>query len=120
MGEAVHRRRTPCFAKEVEDERWARREKAAYAAQKRLSAEKREENKASRTRMAVKYGLDPNKYASRNSDSPRESCVGVGGIGAGRGDSSFGVGGMGDGLVKGAGFQVLAAVARLKSVEKSV
>lgn len=104
----------------MEEERWARREKAAYAAQKRMSAEKREENQASRTRMAVKYGLNPNRYASRNSDSPRESYGGVGGSGAGRGDTSFGVGGMGDGLVKGAGFQVLAAVARLKSVEKSI
>lgn len=65
LDEAVRRRRTPPLAAEVEEERWARREKAELDSQRRASAERRRDNEAMRSRMAQKYGLDPDKYVSR-------------------------------------------------------
>ncbi|CAM9493910.1 unnamed protein product [Hapterophycus canaliculatus] len=66
LGEAVRRLRAPPLADAVEQERWQRRENLAAEAQRLENAQRRRDNEASRAKMAVKYGLDPNKYASRD------------------------------------------------------
>lgn len=82
LGEAVRRARAPPLAAEVEEERWNRKEEAAAEAQRRLNAQRRRENEASRAGIAAKYGLDPARYASRRGGGEGE--VGRGSWGGGR------------------------------------
>ncbi|CAN0217867.1 unnamed protein product, partial [Ectocarpus fasciculatus] len=91
LGEAVRRLRAPRLADEVEEERWRRREEADAAAKRLRNALKRRENEGFRARMAEKYGLDPEKYASSSRS---------GGGGGGGGGGSDGGGG---GALEGAG-----------------
>ncbi|CAM9589979.1 unnamed protein product, partial [Scytosiphon promiscuus] len=71
LGEAVRRLRAPSLADAVEQERWQRKEDAAAEAQRLENAQRRRENETSRAKMAVKYGLDPNKYAAAAAGSGR-------------------------------------------------
>lgn len=118
LGEAVRRQRTPPLATEVEEERWARKEKAEHDVRKAEIAEKRLENEASRARMATKYGLDPKKYASRQSGTKGSADArdgrGSGSVGSsgGTGDVGGFVGGGVGGMLKRPGLQVFAAMAR--------
>ncbi|CAN0537546.1 unnamed protein product, partial [Ectocarpus sp. 8 AP-2014] len=103
LGEAVRRLRAPRLEDEVEEERWRRREEADAAARRLRNARKRQENEGFRARMAEKYGLDPEKYAS----SSRSSGGGGGGGGGGAGGSDGGggarEGGGGASAIAGAG-----------------
>lgn len=62
----------------MEQERWQRKENEAAEAQRLESAQRRRDNEASRAKMAVKYGLDPNRYASRGRDGGEGVAAGAG------------------------------------------
>lgn len=98
---AIRRRRAPPLAAEVEEQRWVKKEKAEIDAQRRLSAERRHHNENMRARMAEKYGLDPNKFASRRSPRSGDDHSAYGGeirgagFGGGSSGGAFGSGGFG-------------------------
>ncbi|CAN0007970.1 unnamed protein product, partial [Ectocarpus sp. 4 AP-2014] len=97
LGEAVRRLRAPSLEDEVEEERWRRREEADAAARRLRNARKRQENEGFRARMAEKYGLDPEKYASSSGSG------GSGGAGGSDGGGGAREGGGGASAIAGAG-----------------